>query len=289
MRMPWDLGPVFAFESLIAARRRRFYAMRSLYVGLLLAGLALTWGPMDRPMNRPADAAAIGRLFLLTVLAVQLAAVLLAAPAATAGAVCVDKARGTLLHAFTTDLTDREIILGKLGARLAPVLAVLAYGLPVLALGSFLGGIDLIAAIGAEQGDGPGGRRLLHRGAPGLGLGPQAAPGPAAGLRAGRPVSGVRPGAGPLRSVLALLLDRRLFRGRFGPDAHDVVDLRRLPGAGPGVDRGVSDGGDDGPGRIAGPLTSRPRGWLAAPQAGEVEGLAEHRHRPSPAAPAYCT
>ena len=81
---------------------------------------------------------------------VQLAMVLLAAPAATAGAICVDKARGTLLHAFVTDLTDREIILGKLGARLAPVLALMAYGLPVLALGSFLGGIDLAAAIGAE-------------------------------------------------------------------------------------------------------------------------------------------
>ena len=76
--------------------------------------------------------------------------VLLAAPAATAGAICVDKARGTMLHAFVTDLTDREIVLGKLGARLGPVLALMAYGLPVLALGSFLGGIDLAAALGAE-------------------------------------------------------------------------------------------------------------------------------------------
>ena len=76
--------------------------------------------------------------------------VLLAAPAATASAVCVDKSRGTLLHAFVTDLTDREIVLGKLGARLAPVLSLLACGLPVLAIGSFLGGLDLAAAVGAE-------------------------------------------------------------------------------------------------------------------------------------------
>ncbi len=150
MRMRWGLGPVFAFESLIAARRWQVYAMRSIYVGLLLVGLTLTWGPSDRTINGLADAAAIGRLFLQTVIAVQLAMVLLAAPAATAGAICVDKARGTLLHAFVTDLTDREIVLGKLGARLAPVLALMAYGLPVLALGSFLGGIDLAAALGAE-------------------------------------------------------------------------------------------------------------------------------------------
>jgi ABC-type transport system involved in multi-copper enzyme maturation permease subunit len=150
MRMRWDLGPVFAFESLIAVRRWQVYAMRSVYIGLMLAGLTLTWGPSDRTLNGFADAAAIGRLFLHTVIAVQLAVVLLAAPAATAGAICVDKARGTLLHAFVTDLTDREIILGKLGARLAPVLALMAYGLPVLALGSFLGGIDFAEALGAE-------------------------------------------------------------------------------------------------------------------------------------------
>jgi ABC-type transport system involved in multi-copper enzyme maturation permease subunit len=150
MRMRWGLGPVFAFESLITARRWQVYGLRSIYVGLLLVGLTLTWGPSDQTINSLADAAAIGRLFLQTVIAVQLAVVLLAAPAATAGVICVDKARGTLLHAFVTDLTDREIVLGKLGARLAPVLALMAYGLPVLALGSFLGGIDLAAALGAE-------------------------------------------------------------------------------------------------------------------------------------------
>jgi ABC-type transport system involved in multi-copper enzyme maturation permease subunit len=150
MKMRWGPGPVFAFESRIAVRRWQVYALRSLYIGLMLAGLTLTWGPLDRAITSVADAAAIGRLFLQTVITVQLAVVLLAAPAATAGAICVDKARGTLLHVFVTDLTGREIVLGKLGARLAPILALLAYGLPVLALGSFLGGIDLAAAVGAE-------------------------------------------------------------------------------------------------------------------------------------------
>ena len=47
---------------------------------------------------------------------------LLAAPAATAGAVCLDKARGTLDHMLATDLSNAEIVLGKLGVRLIPVL-----------------------------------------------------------------------------------------------------------------------------------------------------------------------
>lgn len=150
MAMRWGLGPVFAFESLIAVRRWQAYAWRTFYVSLLLAGLALTWGPWDRQLESFEDAAEIGRVFLLTIIAVQLGVVLLAAPAATAGAICVDKSRGTLLHAFVTDLSAREIIVGKLGARLIPVLSLMAYGLPVLALGSFLGGIDMAEAIGAE-------------------------------------------------------------------------------------------------------------------------------------------
>ena len=56
---------------------------------------------------------------------IELTAVLLIAPAATAGAICLDKARGTLAHVFLTDLTDREIVLGKLAARLVPVWGLL--------------------------------------------------------------------------------------------------------------------------------------------------------------------
>jgi ABC-type transport system involved in multi-copper enzyme maturation permease subunit len=150
MRMSWGTGPVFAFESLIATRRWQTYALRCAYVGLLLFGLTLTWGPSEQTIRTLAEAARIAGMFFRTLIAVQLAVVLLAAPAATASAVCVDKSRGTLLHAFVTDLTDREIVLGKLGARLIPVLSLLACGLPVLAIGSFLGGLDLAAAVGAE-------------------------------------------------------------------------------------------------------------------------------------------
>ena len=94
MKNRWRLGPVFEFESLIAARRWQIYALRSIYVGLLLVGLTLTWGPTDQTIKSLAEAAAIGRLLLRTVITVQLAMVLLAAPAATAGTICVDKAQG---------------------------------------------------------------------------------------------------------------------------------------------------------------------------------------------------
>ena len=65
--------------------------------------------------------------------AIQLAMVFLASPAATAGAICHDR-RGNLAQLAATDLSDAEIVLGKLGSRLAPILSVVACGLPVTAL-----------------------------------------------------------------------------------------------------------------------------------------------------------
>ncbi len=48
----------------------------------------------------------------------------------------------------TTDLSDAEIVLGKLFSRLAPILGLLACALPVVALAALLGGIDGQALVG---------------------------------------------------------------------------------------------------------------------------------------------
>ena len=47
-----------------------------------------------------AQVARLGAVIFGTVVTIQMAAVLLVAPAAAAGALCVDKGRGTLLHAL---------------------------------------------------------------------------------------------------------------------------------------------------------------------------------------------
>ena len=91
----------------------------------------------------------IGEAIYLTIAVVELTLILLAAPAATAGAVCLDKARGTLDHMLATDLSNAEIVLGKLGVRLIPVLGLIACVLPVVAMSSLLGGIDPTALLGS--------------------------------------------------------------------------------------------------------------------------------------------
>ena len=106
------------------------------------------WVPSRRRARRTEtrrDYANLGIAYFIAMIGVELALVILAAPAATAGAICIDRARGTLAHMLMTDLSDTEIVLGKLAARLLPVFGLVACTWPVMAISSLLGGIDPIA------------------------------------------------------------------------------------------------------------------------------------------------
>lgn len=143
------LGPVFAFETRACSRRWQWYAGRALFVAMLLAALFVVH------RNRPSDSATIqgmaklGQNFYVALVGMQLTLVLLAAPAATAGAVCHDRATGMMTHVLVTDLTPAEIVVGKLAARLVPVLGLIACGLPLATLLTLLGGVDPDALFGA--------------------------------------------------------------------------------------------------------------------------------------------
>ncbi len=147
-------GPVFIYEWLTTTRRWQLYGLRALFVGAMLIGMMIVWQNTTRN-NRPNQTVSIqqmanyGQSLYLTVVTIELTLVLLAAPAATAGAVCLDKARGTLDHMLTTDLSNAEIVLGKLGVRLVPVLGLIACVLPITALSGLLGGIDPLALGGS--------------------------------------------------------------------------------------------------------------------------------------------
>lgn len=146
------LGPVFAVEWRLATRRWRLYAARGAFVGGLLIALVVTWAASVRGKDllamSIAEQAALGMSFYRAIAGTQLALVLMVAPAATAGAICRDKSTGTLTHLLVTDLTSREIVLGKLAGRLAPVIGLVMCALPVLAISTILGGIDPLALSG---------------------------------------------------------------------------------------------------------------------------------------------
>jgi ABC-type transport system involved in multi-copper enzyme maturation permease subunit len=151
MMYRWGLGPVFCFEWLLTSRRWQMYATRSLFVAMLLIVLLFVGGThtSNRLTATRSDLARIGENIFYALIGTQLALVLLAAPAATAGSICQDKARGALQHLLLTDLSSAEIVLGKLAARLVPVLGLVLCALPVLALCVLLGGLDPSALLGA--------------------------------------------------------------------------------------------------------------------------------------------
>jgi ABC-type transport system involved in multi-copper enzyme maturation permease subunit len=147
----WGLGPVFRYECVTAARRWQTYAGRVAFLAVLLVSLGVVWAVKVAPDPYAVSLsklAQVGESFFYAIAGTQLALVLLAAPAYTAGAVCLDKARGTLAHMLVTDLSSAEVVLGKLGSRLLPVLSLVLAGLPLMALATLLGGIDPEALLG---------------------------------------------------------------------------------------------------------------------------------------------
>jgi ABC-2 family transporter protein len=144
--MRWGPGPVFIYACLANSRRWQTYALRSVGVAALLFAMATIANSRNaRAGSSWRDYAQLGEGYFIAMIGVELALVMLAAPAATAGAICLDRARGTLAHMLMTDLSDPEIVLGKLAARLLPVLGLVACTWPVMAIASLLGGIDPIA------------------------------------------------------------------------------------------------------------------------------------------------
>jgi ABC-type transport system involved in multi-copper enzyme maturation permease subunit len=151
MNIRFGLGPVFGYEWIAWSRRWQWYAARALFAGMLLAALLVVFSNSPAPPGGMTfrDLARLGESFFIAVIGTQLTLVLLAAPAATAGSVCADRASGMMAHVLVTDLTDVEIVLGKLAARLVPVLGLVACALPMMTILTLLGGVDPNALIGA--------------------------------------------------------------------------------------------------------------------------------------------
>jgi ABC-type transport system involved in multi-copper enzyme maturation permease subunit len=140
-----NLGPVFWWELRRVSRQWSFYAMRAVLVAGLLVGLTVMWWKevsSQLDASRPASVARAGQWYFGVIVVGQLSMVLLAAPAATAGAFSTEVARGNVCLMLVAGLTPLEIILGTLAARILSLLGALACVVPVLALSSHLGGID---------------------------------------------------------------------------------------------------------------------------------------------------
>jgi len=152
------VGPLFGWELLRLSRGRGLAGMK-IFIGFLL--LVVLWSVWQQ--NFPVDTskqtgilqtgrftkelAVFAEMVVRIYLIAQLAFVLILTPILTASAVIDEKTRKTLEFLLATDLSRREILLGKFFARLAQMATLLLVGLPILAIVQLFGGIDIDAVI----------------------------------------------------------------------------------------------------------------------------------------------
>lgn len=140
------VGPLFRHELVRIARRQRVTLWRCTYALCLVGIAAITFAVATQGFTTGISVGRTARisegLFIgLLLLQFLMGAALI--PQWTADAVAGEKEKQTLPFLLVTDLTSREVVLGKLAARLSQVLMFLLAGLPLFAALQLYGGADL--------------------------------------------------------------------------------------------------------------------------------------------------
>lgn len=145
------VGPLFTREAVTAPRSARHHFIRSGYAIILFVLFWTAWQELmggQRVVNL-GEVSQFGFLLFQILALVQLVTVLFLAPLSVAGSVAQEKDRRTLVLLLMTDLTNRELVLGKLFSGLLSVGTMLLGALPVFALCLLLGGVSWSQLLGA--------------------------------------------------------------------------------------------------------------------------------------------
>jgi ABC-type transport system involved in multi-copper enzyme maturation permease subunit len=147
------------YDLLRLARRGRSHWVRLGYALAMLLGLSLVYAsffPSDRlfelryytettlnDTETPLFADRLG----LTLMLWQNAALILLSPVYVGGAIAEEKERRTLDLLYTTELTNRDIILGKAGSRVIHIGGILLAGVPILMVSQTIGKVPVSSMV----------------------------------------------------------------------------------------------------------------------------------------------
>jgi ABC-type transport system involved in multi-copper enzyme maturation permease subunit len=138
-------GPIFKREFLTSPRQLRHYLIRAGYVAALLVLMGtvrqVTIGFQD--VTGIGATARFGNLVFQITSLVQMSLVLFFALLFSAAGIAQEKDRQTLILLLMTDLKDRELVLGKLGASLLMVFVLIVASVPAFFLIHQLGGVTV--------------------------------------------------------------------------------------------------------------------------------------------------
>ncbi len=138
------VGPVFTREVVTVPRRTRLYIARATYVSALLILMSTAWLILagTQVMRNVGDLARFGAILFGVLAPLQLALAVFFSALLAASAVAQEKDRRTLVLLLLTNLSNSELVLGKLLAGMLNVLVLLAASLPLFALVALFGGVS---------------------------------------------------------------------------------------------------------------------------------------------------
>lgn len=141
-------GAILARELRASGRRRSTYVVRGGYAALFSLVTLTAVGTMLPNIEdltaagRVQSMAFFARSLVMFVAWFQFVVVALVAPAMTSSAICEEKQMGTLSALMTTPLRARQIVLGKLTARVYQVLVLVLISAPMLLAVRVFGGVS---------------------------------------------------------------------------------------------------------------------------------------------------
>lgn len=148
-RRTWSdcVGPLFSFELVQAARRERVFRHRSLLAIIFLeivGGVYLFWvrDSFDPRLPEGPQLAELGASLTFLVLLIQFPIVAFLSPFFSYHAVVEEKEKNRLEFLLAADLSNRDIVLSKLAARLATIFFFLLTGFPILCVIQLFGGFN---------------------------------------------------------------------------------------------------------------------------------------------------
>jgi ABC-type transport system involved in multi-copper enzyme maturation permease subunit len=138
------VGPVFTRQAAIAPRRVWFYAARTLFVAALFGIVLTSWQLLvgSQRVENLGDLAWFGAAVTQILAPLQLAVALPFSALLVASAVALEKDRKTLELLLMTNLSNSELVLGKLLAGMLTVVMVVVAALPLMMLLALLGGVS---------------------------------------------------------------------------------------------------------------------------------------------------
>jgi ABC-type transport system involved in multi-copper enzyme maturation permease subunit len=142
--LPLLVGPVFQREITIAPRRARIYIVRTAYVAALLLLVFTAWLVLygTQKVQDIGDLARFGAILFQILAPLQLVWAAFFSAMLAAAAVAHEKDRHTLILLLLTNLSNSELVLGKLMASILNVLVMLAAAVPLFMAAALLGGIS---------------------------------------------------------------------------------------------------------------------------------------------------